>query len=77
MQVSLLYAGVFAASMVFPSLATIFKERIFQEGRRSLDNKKELDLFVVNSFGSASQVPTYVAVMKDAFGRAGATELGW
>lgn len=40
--------------MFFPALATIAKERIFASAKQRL-NGQSLDLFVVNSFGSAAQ----------------------
>jgi len=39
--------------MLFPALDTILKEKVFRTGREVA--KRELDLFVVNTFGSASQ----------------------
>ena len=54
MQVDPLYAAIFVGSMFFPALATIFKERIFASAKKRL-NGQTLDLFVVNSFGSAAQ----------------------
>ncbi|KAL3138700.1 hypothetical protein ABBQ32_006454 [Trebouxia sp. C0010 RCD-2024] len=48
------YAAIFVASMFFPALATIFKERIFASAKQRL-NGQSLDIFVVNSFGSAAQ----------------------
>ena len=49
-----MYAAIFVGSMFFPALATIFKERIFASAKKRL-NGQSLDLFVVNSFGSAAQ----------------------
>ena len=40
--------------MFFPALATIFKEKVFAAAKQRLDGQS-LDLFVVNSYGSASQ----------------------
>jgi hypothetical protein len=40
--------------MLFPALASIFKEKIFTETKAKLGGK-QLDLFVVNSFGSGAQ----------------------
>ena len=54
LQVDPFYAGIFVASMFFPALATIFKERIFASAKKRL-NGQSLDIFVVNSFGSAAQ----------------------
>lgn len=53
-QVDPVYAAIFVASMFFPALATIFKERIFASAKQRL-NGQSLDIFVVNSFGSAAQ----------------------
>ena len=49
-----MYAGLFVGSMFFPALATMFKERIFSQAKQRLKGQS-LDLFVVNSFGSAAQ----------------------
>lgn len=54
LQVSLMYSIVYIVSMFFPALSAIFKERIFSEASEKLGGQK-LDLFAVNSFGSASQ----------------------
>lgn len=53
-QVSPMYAAIFAGSLFFPALATIFKEKLFSASKKRL-NGQSLDLFVVNSFGSAAQ----------------------
>jgi len=53
-EVSLIYALTYVASMFFPALSAVFKERIFKEAKEKLDGK-DLDLFAVNSFGSAAQ----------------------
>lgn len=50
------YALIFVIAMLFPALDTIFKEHVFRKWRTDWsDGKKDLDLFVVNSFGSAAQ----------------------
>ena len=49
-----MYAAIFVGSMFFPALATIFKEKIFAASKKRL-NGQSLDLFVVNSYGSAAQ----------------------
>ena len=54
MQVSPRYAAIFVGSLFFPALATIFKEKLFSASKKRL-NGQSLDLFVVNSFGSAAQ----------------------
>lgn len=48
-----LYVLIFVVSMLFPALDTIFKENLFKEVR--METGKDLDLFIVNSFGSLSQ----------------------
>ena len=53
-QVSPVYAAIFVGSMFFPALATIFKEKLFSASKKRL-NGQSLDLFVVNSYGSAAQ----------------------
>ncbi|CAK0779329.1 hypothetical protein CVIRNUC_004745 [Coccomyxa viridis] len=53
-EISPLYATVFVASMLFPALSTIFKEQIFTKAKETLKGK-QLDIFVVNSFGSLAQ----------------------
>ena len=49
-----MYAAIFVGSMFFPALATIFKEKLFSASKKRL-NGQSLDLFVVNSYGSAAQ----------------------
>lgn len=46
--------GVYIASMLFPAISAIFKEKIFEDAKQKL-NGRTLDLFAVNSFGSAAQ----------------------
>lgn len=53
-EIAPVYAAVYVASMLFPALATIFKEKIFNDAKQKLGGK-QLDIFVVNSFGSAAQ----------------------
>ncbi|KAK9834944.1 hypothetical protein WJX84_003484 [Apatococcus fuscideae] len=48
------YALIFISSMIFPALSSIIKEKIFTDAKEKLGGK-QLDLFVVNSFGSLSQ----------------------
>ena len=43
-QVSLVFALTYVASMFFPALSAVFKERIFKEAKEKLDGK-DLDLF--------------------------------
>ncbi len=45
-QISPVYAAVYVASMLFPALATIFKEKIFNDAKQKLGGK-QLDIFVV------------------------------
>lgn len=40
--------------MFFPALSAVFKEQIFSNAKEKLGGK-DLDLFAVNSFGSAAQ----------------------
>ena len=54
MQANPLYIGIFVSSMLFPALASIIKEKIFSEAKEKLEGQP-LDIFVVNSFGSAAQ----------------------
>ncbi|RMZ55446.1 hypothetical protein APUTEX25_003570, partial [Auxenochlorella protothecoides] len=53
-QVNLMFAAIYCASMIFPALDSILKERLFREAKETLKGK-DLDLFVVNSFGSLAQ----------------------
>eukprot|EP00803_Ostreobium_quekettii_P010526 evm.model.scf_244.6 EVM.evm.TU.scf_244.6 scf_244:44560-50376(-) len=48
------YVALYTLAFSLPSLAIIFKEQIFADARKNLKGK-ELDLFVVNSFGSLMQ----------------------
>lgn len=48
-----LYFASYLASMAFPSLSSIVKEKTFAESKQTLG--KPLDLFVVNSYASLSQ----------------------
>eukprot|EP00884_Botryococcus_braunii_P005382 jgi/Botrbrau1/14845/Bobra.0278s0015.1 len=48
------FAAMYVGSMCFPALANILKEKVFTETREKLGGK-QLDIFVVNSFGSAAQ----------------------
>ncbi len=47
-QISPLYGSVFVASMLFPALATIFKEKMFTDAKQKLGGK-QLDIFVVST----------------------------
>lgn len=52
--IDLRYAALFVFASLFPAIDTIIKEKVFKDSKSLLDGK-DLDLFVVNSFGSASQ----------------------
>ena len=54
MQVDPKYALIFVGSMIMPALSSIIKEKIFTDAREKLGGQ-QLDLFVVNSFGSLAQ----------------------
>lgn len=54
MQVNPLFVGVYVFSCLFPAIDTILKDRIFRKGKEICDGQ-DVDLFVVNTFGSASQ----------------------
>lgn len=54
-QAEPLYIAVFISSMAFPALASILKEKIFGDAKEKLGGK-DLDIFVVNSFGSREPV---------------------
>jgi drug/metabolite transporter (DMT)-like permease len=58
------YAAVFVLATVFPAVDTILKERVFRSARASL--KQELDLFVVNSWGSVAQAGWVLALLPAA-----------
>jgi hypothetical protein len=49
------FVGLYVASMCFPALSTILKEKMFTEAKEKLGGDKQLDIFVVNSYGSAAQ----------------------
>jgi drug/metabolite transporter (DMT)-like permease len=48
------YVWLFILSMLFPAFDTVLKEQLFASSRRDLGGEN-VDLFVVNSFGSLSQ----------------------
>ena len=61
-NVSPVYAIIFVISMLFPALDTILKETVFRTWREensssstTKGDKRDLDLFVINSFGSLCQ----------------------
>jgi hypothetical protein len=57
-------AALFVFAMLFPALATVLKEHVFRAARlRHLPRGQELDLFVVNSFGSAAQAVAVLAAL--------------
>jgi len=49
-----LYLALFVGSLIGPALSTILKEWVFRDAKEKLGGK-DLDLFVVNSFGSGFQ----------------------
>ncbi|GAQ82708.1 CRT (chloroquine-resistance transporter)-like transporter [Klebsormidium nitens] len=49
-----LYPALYTLSTVFPAASTILKEGVFKEAKEKLKGS-DLDLFVVNSFGSGFQ----------------------
>lgn len=51
--VDLHYASLFVFATLFPAIDTIIKERVFKDSKKQLG--KDLDLFIVNTFGSLSQ----------------------
>ena len=53
-QVAPVYAAIFVGSMLFPALSSIVKEKMFSDAKEKLGGQ-QLDLFVVNTFGSAYQ----------------------
>jgi hypothetical protein len=58
-----LYASVFVASMLFPALATIFKEKIFTDAKAKLGGR-QLDIFVVGGC-CVRMWPLHVTAKKD------------
>jgi drug/metabolite transporter (DMT)-like permease len=52
-----MYAIIFVVSMLFPALDTILKESVFRKWREQLSDGsgRDLDLFILNSFGSLAQ----------------------
>ena len=55
-QVAPIYAVVYVASTFFPAAASVVKDKIFGAAKERLGDGQQLDLFVVNSFGSLAQV---------------------
>lgn len=51
--VPMLYIGIFLASMGFPALDNVVKEKIFKDVKEEIN--EDLDIFVVNSFASGFQ----------------------
>jgi len=60
MQVSLIYALTYVASMFFPALSAVFKERIFKEAKEKLDGK-DLDLFA----GTETKTPQVLDLLRN------------
>jgi drug/metabolite transporter (DMT)-like permease len=59
-----MYAIIFVVSMLFPALDTILKESVFRRWREQWsDGKKDLDLFILNSFGSLAQAAFVFALL--------------
>ena len=48
------YALLYVVSCLFPAIDTLLKDRLFERGKK-WQGGREVDLFVVNTFGSASQ----------------------
>lgn len=48
------YSLLYVASMLFMAMGSILKERVFRRGRERLG--RPLSIFIVNTFGSLSQV---------------------
>lgn len=57
-----IYAIVFTLSFLFMNLSIILKEKVFKEAPKKL-NGKQLDLFIVNSFGSLFQVHLHLNIL--------------
>lgn len=63
-NVNPMYALIFIVSMLFPALDTILKENVFRKWRDNWsDGKKDLDLFILNSFGSIAQAAFVFALL--------------
>lgn len=56
------YAAMFVFSMFFPAVDTILKEKVFKEGKKMCQGQ-DMNLFVVNSFGSLSQAIFVLALL--------------
>lgn len=54
------YVVLCLLSAAFPSLATIVKEGIFKDAKEQLGGR-QLDIFCVNTFGSAAQVRRWLS----------------
>ncbi len=53
-------ALLYVAALALPSASSLVKERIFRDAERDLG--RPLDIFVVNTFGSAAQVRSSSAI---------------
>ena len=63
-NVNPMYALIFVISMLFPALDTILKEKVFKTWREKWsDGKRDLDLFILNSFGSIAQAVFVFALL--------------
>lgn len=61
MQIAPVYAAVYVASMLFPALATIFKEKIFNDAKQKLGGK-QLDIFVVGIEPHLDKCPVHACM---------------
>ena len=57
MQAAPIFIATYVASMFFPALDSIVKEKAFGDAKEKLGGK-QLDIFVVNSYSSGFQVST-------------------
>lgn len=60
-RASLPFAVLYAGSTIFPALATIRKEMLFDQARQRLG--QNIDLFIVNSYGSLFQAGFVLALL--------------
>lgn len=54
LQINPLYVFVYVFSCLFPAVDTLLKDRLFRKGKE-FSGGKDVDLFIVNTFGSLSQ----------------------
>jgi len=66
-HVNPIYALIFAVSMAFPAIDTILKENVFRQWREKWSSGKsgraDLDVFILNSFGSVAQAAFIFALL--------------